>query len=113
MNKNADLLNTLERLMVEHGACIRAIPEKKREIYEAYHVNDPKFSKPDYIRKEVVYLEEFKREMLVVERIPENAGMFLVETHLGTSAEVRFSGKKYYKTLEEAIDAIEKDKKMP
>ena len=113
MGNNVDCLKTLERLMVEHGACIRAIPEKDREIYEAYHVNDPEFSKPDIIRKEVVYLEEFKREMLIVERVPEDAGMFLVETGLGTAAQVRFSGKQYYKTLEEAITAIEKDDIIP
>lgn len=78
MNDNyIDFLHNLERLMVEHGACIRA-----------------------------------KREMLVVERIPEHAGMFLVKTGLRTTVGVHFSGKKYYKSLKDVMSAIEKDDKL-
>lgn len=110
---NMDTLHTLERLMVEHGACIRAIPKKIRGTYEVRHIDDPEFSKPNVVRKEVIYLEEYKRKMLVVEHIPHHAGMFLVETGLGTTAGVQFHGKQFYKSLEEAMAAIEKTGKVP
>lgn len=112
-DSSINYLHTLERLMVEHGACIRAIPKRVRSIVEVRHINDPEFSKSNIVRKEIIYLEDFKREMLVVERVPKYAGMFLVETGLRTTAGVQFSGKKYYKSLKDVMSAIEKDDKLP
>ncbi len=105
-------LKELEELLVEHGACIRAIPKTVISVVEVRHVNDPEYERPEFIRKEVVYVERFKREMLVTERVPHHAGMFLVKTGEDTSSMVRFSGKKYYKTLKEAIEAIKESPKM-
>ena len=44
--------------------------------------------------------------MFVAERRPEHAGMFLLETGLGTMSGVRFSGRKYYGNLDEVLDAL-------
>lgn len=101
-----DPVDALGRLMVRHGACIRAVPETVRGIFEKYHADDPKMNGPDVVRKKIAYLDEYKREMLVTESVPHHAGMFLVETGLGTSAQVRFSGRNWYPTLRDAVRAL-------
>lgn len=85
--------------MVEHGIALRAIPLKVRETYEISHAAQI----PD---GHIMYLEEFKREMLVVERVPQNAGKFAFESSCGTSATVRFQGNAYYDSIKDAMDAI-------
>lgn len=64
-------LKTLEAIMVENGLIIRAIPKKIRHAFEKEHFED-------YPDGEIKYLDEFKREMLVVERTPKNAGKFVI-----------------------------------
>lgn len=101
-----DKLEELARLMVERGACLRAIPMSVRETVEARHASDKRYENPAYVKKEIKFLEGFRREMFVAERRPEHAGMFLLETGLGTMSTVRFSGKEYYGSLDEVLDAL-------
>lgn len=101
-----DKLEELARLMVERGACLRAIPMSVRETVEARHASDKCYENPAYVKKEVKFLEGFRREMFVAERRPEHAGMFLLETGLGTMSTVRFSGREYYGSLDEVLDAL-------
>lgn len=101
-----DKLKELAELMTERGACLRAIPMSVRETVDARHASDPCYENPAYVKKEMKFLPEYGREMFVAERRPEHAGMFLLETGLGTSSMVRFSGKKYYGSLDEVLDAL-------
>ena len=88
-------IEELERLMVEYGIVLRAIPTTVREILEVRH-------KDEYPDGKVVYLEEFHRDMLVVERVPKHAGEFLMECRQGTSEMVQFR-RIFYKSIGEAI----------
>jgi len=85
--------------MVEHGVCIRAVPNRWNKILEAQHINE-------YPDGKIVFLPEYKREMLVVDTVPKCAGKFLVKTGLGTGAGVNFTGGEFYDSLEEVVDAI-------
>lgn len=98
-------IKELEEIMVSHGVVLRAIPKKTRSIYERYHIDK-------YPRGTIQYLEEFKREMLVFESIPENAGKFIFECEKNTSATVHFSGKKYFDSIEQAVEDLLKNKKQ-
>lgn len=97
-------IHELGQLMVEHRACLRAIPNKVRSVLEASHADE-------YPTGKIVFLPEFKREMLVVESVPDHAGQFLVKTGLGTMAMVDFNNLKFYETLEDAIKAMMKKEK--
>lgn len=92
-------ISELGRLMVEHGACLRAIPNRARSVVEVQHADQ-------YPTGKIVFLPEYDREMLVVESVPAHAGRFLVETCIGTSSTVHFSNEKFYSTLEEAVSVI-------
>ncbi len=94
-------IEALGQLMVEHGACIRATPNIVRDVLEARHINE-------YPDGKIVFLPEYKRNMLVVEKIPKHAGQFLVKTGLSTMARVDFNGAEFYDTLEDAVAAIVK-----
>lgn len=88
-------IEELEHLMVEHGIVLRAIPNTVREILEVRH-------KDEFPDGKVVYLEEFHRDMLIVERVPKHAGEFLMECRQGTSEMVQFR-RIFYKSIGEAI----------
>ena len=90
--------------MVTHGAALRAIPEKVTEIYEVRH-------RDQYPDAKIVYLEDFKREMLVNERRPINAGKFILETGLGTLSKIDFSARQFYDSITQAVeDLLDKSK---
>lgn len=80
--------------MVEYGACLRAIPNRARSVLEASHADE-------YPTGRIVFLPEFKREMLVIESVPERTGQFLVvKTGIGTLAKVDFGGEEdFYESL--------------
>lgn len=99
-------LEELAKLMTERGACLRAIPTSVRETVEARHASDKCYEDAAYVRKEIKFLPGYGREMFVAERRPEHAGMFLLETGLGTMSAVRFSGQRYYGSLDEVLDAL-------
>lgn len=88
-------IEELEHLMVEHGIVLRAIPNTVREILEVRY-------RDEYPDGKVVYLEEFHREMLIVEHVPKHAGEFLMECRQGTSQMVPFN-RIFYKSISEAI----------
>lgn len=92
-------ISALGELMVEHGACIRAIPKVERSIVEPRHIKEH----PD---GKLVFLPEYNREMLVYERIPKHAGQFLLKTGLSTSARVDFNSERFYDTIEDAAEAL-------
>lgn len=92
-------IKELENIMVSHGVVLRAIPKTARSIYEKYHAD----KYPDGI---IMYLEKYKREMLIVENIPKNAGKFIFECEKHTSSIVKFNGKKFYDSIEQAIEDL-------
>lgn len=91
-------IEELEKIMREHGAVLRAIPYKTHEVYELYNRD----VLPD---GRIEYLEQYGREMLVVERVPENAGNFLIESAKSTIGTITFHNRPY-KTIVEAVDAL-------
>lgn len=95
-------LARLGSLMAKRGACIRAIPLKTRVIVELRHAGE-------YSDGKIAFLPEYGREMLVIERVPDNAGRFLLETGTGTGATVRFPGREHYDTLSETLEALARD----
>lgn len=92
-------VKTLEEIMAAHSVVLRAIPKVLVEVYETRHITT-------YPHGVIKYLERFKREMLVVERIPENAGKFIFELAPNTSSTVKFYAKKYYNSIEEAVNGL-------
>lgn len=92
-------LNELNDIFINKGIVLRAIPRKVKGIYEKSHAHDF----PD---GKIQYLDEFRREMLVLEYVPEHAGEFLIEFAKNTDSIVRFSEKKYFVSLEDALTSI-------
>lgn len=92
-------IKDLEKIMVEHGVVLRAIPMKVTGIYETRH-------QKKFPNARVEYLEDFKREMLIDERVPINAGRFIFEANQGTGSLVKFYAKKFYDSIEEAIEDL-------
>ncbi len=81
--------------MVENAITIKAIPEKVVSIFEKSHLDK-------YPNGRIQYLDKYKREMLVVETVPKNAGKFVIGVNTGNSSVVRYEGK-FYNSIEEAV----------
>lgn len=92
-------LKELETIMISYGIALRAIPREITEIYEQNHSNK-------YTNGEIRYLADFKREMLIVRRVPKNAGKFIAEIKVGSGSSVLFNSKKVYDSIEQAIKDI-------
>ena len=101
MNKNCNnievRLEHLQNIMVENALSVRAIPKTVREVVELRH-------KDKYPGGYVEYIDSFKREMWVYEKYPKHGGQFVVESKCGVGSMIRFSGKRYYNSLEEVIN---------
>lgn len=97
-------IKELEKIMIEHGLVIRAVPKKVRSVFEKQHID--KF--PD---GKIEYLERYKREVLVVDQVPKNAGKFIIECAESACATIRFSGEKFYDSVEEAVEDFLKNDK--
>ena len=98
-------IKELEDIMITHSVVLRAIPKKVVGVYEKQHIDS-------YPTGTIQYLERYKREMLVVESIPKNAGKFIFECQRNTSSSVHFSGKKFFDSIEEAVaDLLESSAK--
>lgn len=97
MNENISL-EILETLMKKHGAVIRAIPEEVTHIFEKRHA--------DHYDGEIRYLDEFKREMLIVKETPKHAGEFLVLPCCETSNIVDFKNAQYFKSITDAAEYL-------
>lgn len=89
-------IKKLEEIMVTHGVVLRAIPRKITGVYEKRH-------REQFPNARVEYLEKFKREMLIDERVPRNAGKFVFEANKGTESTVKFHADRFYDSIEEAI----------
>lgn len=92
-------IRELEAVMVKYGLVIKAVPEKVTGVYEKEHAD----MFPD---GETKYLDEYKRDMLVVESVPEHAGKFLFSQVKNTDSTVRFKGEKFYDSIEHGIHDI-------
>lgn len=91
-------IQELEKIMQEHGAVIRAIPLKIREILEASY-------EKAYPDGQVMYLDEYKREMLVREYVPKHAGEFCIEAVKSATTTVIF-GPQFFDSIEDAVSAL-------
>ena len=89
----------LGEIMVKYGIALRAIPAEVCGVFEKTHI-------AEYPSWQIVYLKEFKREMLITKRIPKNAGKFIFECNCGTETLVPFTSKEYYDSIEEAVGAF-------
>lgn len=94
-------LKQLQNIMIDNALSIRAIPKTVRDVVELRH-------KDKYPGGHVEYIDSFKREMWVYERCPRHGGQFVVENNCGTGSMIRFSGKRYYNSLEEVINDFTK-----
>lgn len=94
-------LEHLQNIMIENALSVRAIPKAVRDVVELRH-------KDKYPGGRVEYIDSFKREMWVYERYPRHGGQFVVESKCGTGSMIRFSGKRYYNSLEEVINDFTK-----
>lgn len=70
--ENILTIKKLEKLMIYHGIVLRAIPERVINICEKSNIDR-------YPRGVIKYLEDYKREVLVVESVPQNASKFILE----------------------------------
>lgn len=93
-------LNTLQKIMIDNGLAIRAIPIMRRIVVDIRHKNDF----PD---GHIEYLDEYKREMWVENRKNIHGGQFVVESNCGTQSSISFSGEKFYDSIEELVAEYE------
>lgn len=96
-------IQELEKIMQEHGLVIRALPKKRRQVLEAGY-------KTVYPDGTIMYMEEFKRKMLVREQdlAPHLAGKFLIQSVKGTSADVHFE-HELFDSIEDAVTSVLKE----
>ena len=92
-------ISDLEKIMVRDNICIRAVPQKITSIIETRHIDM-------FPEGKIIYLPDFKREMLVIEETPANPGTFVFEKLKGKNGTVRFSPKIFYKSLTDMLDDI-------
>ena len=92
-------LVSFEKLMAKHGAVIRAIPKEVTSIFETRH-------KSHYPNGEIIYLEKFKRKMIVVKTVPKDAGKFLLKTQNDLNSTVKFDGKSCFDSLQDIVEYL-------
>lgn len=92
-------LKELEALMVRHGAVIRAITENERIVVEKRHT-------VQFPNAEVKFLPEFNRKMLVEVKPRKHGGQFVLECVKHSCATVKFSGKRFFKSLDEVAEYL-------
>lgn len=93
-------LKELEALMVKHGAVIRAITESERIVVEKRHADQ-------FPNAEVKFLPEFNREMLVDVKSHAHGGQFVLECVRSTNSMVNFTGRRFFKSLNEIAEYLE------
>jgi len=93
-------VSELQKIMIDNGVAIRAIPREVVSICETRHKD--KF--PD---GQVYYDEVAKRDMLRVIRIPQFAGKFIIVKGCGMGENVRFSKPRFFDSIDEAVKALE------
>lgn len=98
----------LERIMVENGLVLRAVPKQIREVYEICH-------QKQFPDAKIEFLEAYNREMLVRERKPKYGGMFLAIEAKNTNGRVDFGpcGRyrpKFYSSISDLLFDLETQK---
>lgn len=94
------LVERLQDTMVKNALSIRAIPKTIRGVVELRH-------KDEYPEGRAEFLEDFKREMWVIETKPKHGGQFIVASKCNTHSMVKFQGEKFYNSLEEILNEYE------
>lgn len=89
----------LESLMIKHGAVIRAITENERIIVEKRHADQ-------FPNAEIKFLPEFNREMLVEVKPHKHGGQFVLECVKHSGATVKFSGNRFFESLNEVAEYL-------
>jgi len=92
-------IQELEKIMVQYGVAIRAIPQTVISVYEASHIDQ-------YPEGHLEFLEGYGREMLIVQKTPHKAGKFVIIPDNGTSTSVSFACEPFYDSIEDAVDAL-------
>ena len=87
-------IQELEKFMIDTGVVISAIPKKSVSIVEKYHIDK-------FPNGKIEYLEEYKREMLIFEKVNKQGGKFTIQTR----KDVIFGNpSKFYNSIEEAVE---------
>lgn len=97
-------MQELERLMVEYGIVIRAIPH--------YHTSTIDVRHKGQYPEEVEYFDpRFNRNMLKIKEANHHGGKFIITKMTFTGVTVPFYDQKYYDSIEEAVTALLSDVK--
>ena len=97
-------IQDLEAFMKEYDVTIRVIPEKVRIVVEKSHIKD-------YPNGKIKYLEEYKREMCVAIRIPDNAGRFIYAKTKDTNSIAMFNSKVVFDSIADLVEYVQKNEK--
>ena len=92
-------LEKIERLMIKYGVSIRAIPEVSEMIVETRHMDQ-------YPNGKIIFLQEFGREMLIVQKHHKFGGKFVMQSKCGSQSIVRFNTDKVYGSIEEILEEL-------
>ena len=89
-------IETMQKIMIEKGITIRAIPMEVISFWTAQEKDMGRdgvfFDGKRYLEKKVKY--------------PENGGKFIIQSNCGNDSQVRFIKPVYYDTIEEAINSL-------
>lgn len=97
-------MQELEKVMMEYGIVIRAIPYYHTSIFEVQH----KEKYPDAVE---YFDPRFKRNMLKVTEPNHHGGKFIITKQAHTGQEVSFYKPKYFDSVEDAVNAFLLDMK--
>lgn len=95
-------MQELERVMVEYGIVIRAIPHYDTSTIEVQH-------KEQYPEAVEYFDPRFNRNMLRVKKANHHGGKFIITKMTFTGGMVSFYDPKYYDSIEEAVKTLLSD----
>lgn len=101
--KNSMTMIELQNIMMEHGLVIRAIPKIETMVMETRHIDK-------YPDGEIKFLEDYKREMLVVEKELSLGGKFIITQAKHQLASIQFEKKNVFNSIEKCINNFLKNK---
>lgn len=99
---NTFTIEQLEKIMITRGAVIRAIPMEVTHVLEKCHADR-------YPHGEILYLEEYKREMLLVREIPDHARKFMLQEERNTGSTVKFHTPAFFGSIAEIIRCLQEN----
>ena len=102
-------MQELEKIMIEYGIVLRAIPLYHTSTYEVRH--------KDHYPEGVEYFDpRFKRNMLKVKKANYHGGKFIITRMTDTVQTIPFYKPRYFDSIEEAVNAflaeMEEEKKQ-